>query len=445
MMLLLAGRFRLRAPVAVLAVLAMLHATLLPAMAQQPRADDAPHFSGKQLEQLLAPIALYPDALLTHVLMASSYPLQIVQLARWQEQNPGLKGRDLEEAVADQSWDESVKALAPFAQVVRMMNDKLDWTQQVGEAFLAQEEDVFAAVQRLRDRAEAAGNLKTTKEMRVSRAPVEGRSYTVIEPVVVEEVYVPVYDPVVVYGAWSYPDYPPYYWYPRGWRRSDALFWFGAAVVAGAALWAVWDWRRRSLAVNPVRYNAFFRRNAVNPVWKFNPAARKGVPFKAPVLTKKFGPIAQPTALQKAQLKKRLPGTALPKSSFVPPHAPKGLPTAKSTKEAIKTPVPATTLKSPAAGTVSTPLSKTGKPLVKKAEPLTHSKPATIAKPPVISKPAVSKPSTISKPMHKTVKTPIVRTKPQISKPTTSRPVVRKQPVVKKPVPKAPPRKAGAH
>jgi len=396
MLLMLTQRSRHRVPLVATAIIAMLHAALQPAVAQtqvdRPPAEEAAAFSRQQLEQLLAPIALYPDALLTHVLMAASYPLQIVQLARWQVQNADIKGRALEEALAGQPWDESVKALAPFAQVVRMMSDKLDWTQQVGEAFLAQEEDVFATVQRLRDRAEAAGNLKSTKEMRITRDRGDGGTVTIIEPANPTEIYVPVYDPVVAYGAWPYPDYPPYYWYPREWRR-DALFWFGTAIVAGAALWAVWDWRRRALNVNPMRYNAFFRSNVQNPAWRFNPAARKGAPFKAPVLTKKFGPIAQPTALQKLQAQqRRLQGVGpIPKSSFVGAQT-KGVhvtpttpiaPLAKSTKQTIKHPAPTTRQSTNA-------VTKIGKAPVPKrtSKPTQVHRPATVKK----ASPATKKP-----------------------------------------------------
>lgn len=431
MMNYLAGGFRLRVPVVLLAVMAMLHAALHPALAQGRDEPPPATLSNKQLEQLLAPIALYPDALLTHVLMAAAYPFQVVQLGRWRDENPDLKGSALEDAVRDRPWDDSVKALAPFAQVVRMMNEKLDWTQQIGEAFLAQEEDVFAAIQRLRQRAEDAGNLKTTKEMRVRRAPSDsGPTYTIIEPVEETEVYVPVYDPVVVYGAWPYDDYPPYYWYPRGWRR-DSLFWFGAAVFAGAALWAVWDWRRRNLAVNPMRFNTFFRRSTPNPTWKFNAAHRKGVPFKSPVLTKKFGPIAQPTALQKSHLNKRLPGTIMPKSSFVPPHTPKGALTTKP-PHTVGTPLgtKSGTTHGPH-GTAQTLTSKTGKTLVKKPTGTTHAQ-STTRTVKTTTKPATHH---VAKPTTRTVKQHTTRSV------STSRPTVKSHSVAKKPVPKAVPQK----
>jgi hypothetical protein len=135
-------------------------------VAQQPsqQAGAAPLFKQEQLEQILAPIALYPDDLLVQIFMASTYPLEIVQAARWVKANPNLKGDQLAKALEQQSWDPSVKSLVNFPDVLNMMNDKLDWTQQLGDAVLAQQKDVMAAVQRLRKKAYDTGNLKTTKE-----------------------------------------------------------------------------------------------------------------------------------------------------------------------------------------------------------------------------------------------------------------------------------------
>jgi hypothetical protein len=283
----------------------MLNASIYPAFAQAAEDEAAAALSAQELERLVAPIALYPDSLLTHVLMAASYPLEIVQAQRWQAKHADLKGGELEDALKDEPWDESVKALVPFPQVLQMLSEKVDWAQQLGEAFLAQQDDVYAAVQVLRKRAETAGNLKTTKELRVSRAPAlesgdsgDRGDYVVIEPAAPDEIYVPVYDPYVVYGTWPYAD-PPYYWYPYGWHRDpDRLFWFGTAAVLGVALWATWDWRRRGLNVDAARFNTFNRTNVVNPQWAFNPAHHKGVAFKNKALTKsnfvgnaKVGPV----------------------------------------------------------------------------------------------------------------------------------------------------------
>ena len=165
--------------------------------------------SKEKLEQLVAPIALYPDPLLSQVLMASTYPLEVVQAAPWAKANPNVKGNALEDTMQKQPWDASVKSLTAFPSVLEMMNDKLDWTQQLGDAFLAQQQDVMAAVQTLRERADKAGNLKTTKQQKVSKGSSGGQSYIEIEPQDPSVVYVPAYDPNEVYGTWPYPSIPP--------------------------------------------------------------------------------------------------------------------------------------------------------------------------------------------------------------------------------------------
>ena len=169
-----------RSPKPLVALLAaLLCVNGLPALAAAadappPEAAAAPQakmFKAEEIEQLVAPIALYPDPLLAQVLMASTYPLEVVEAARWQQQNPKLKDKALDDAVQQQTWDPSVKSLTAFPQVLTMLNDKLDWTQKLGDAFLAQQSDVMDAVQRLRVKAEAAGNLKSTEQQKVIVEP----------------------------------------------------------------------------------------------------------------------------------------------------------------------------------------------------------------------------------------------------------------------------------
>ena len=190
-----------------------------------------PLFSRGELEQILAPIALYPDPLLTQVLMASTYPLEIVQADRWAKQNKDMKGDALAKALEAQPWDPSVKSLVNFPQVLTMMSEKLDWTQKLGDAFLAQQKNVMGNIQQLRAKAQAAGNLKTTKEQVVT---VE-KEVIIIEPASPQVIYVPAYNPTVVYGAWAYPAYPPYPVYPPGYVA-------GAAFVTGVAVGAAWGY-----------------------------------------------------------------------------------------------------------------------------------------------------------------------------------------------------------
>src|SRR5262245_28467203 len=188
------------------------------------RAEGAGTLSNEQIEQLVAPIALYPDDLLAQVLMASTYPLEVVEAARWVKENPGVTGPALETAMQKQSWDPSVKALTAVPQTLTMMSDQIKWTQNLGDAFLAQQNDVFDAVQSLRARADAAGNLKTTPQQTITRvnrpagspSGAPATAYTIVSASP-EQVYVPIYDPGIVYGAWPYPAYaPPFYWYPPG-------------------------------------------------------------------------------------------------------------------------------------------------------------------------------------------------------------------------------------
>lgn len=256
-----------------------------------------------QIEQLVAPIALYPDALLSQILMASTYPLEVVEAARWSQDNKTVTGKALEDAMQKQSWDPSVKALAAVPQVLQMMNDKLDWTQHLGDAFLAQEQDVMSAVQTLRQRAEAAGNLKSTPQQKVIKsappagvtAPSGMQQAISIEPVDPDQYYVPVYDPGVVYGAWDYPDYQPFYWSPPGYVAAGVIG-FTASVAVGAAIWGGCNWWGRNVYVNVNRYNQFNRTNIRNTNWAHNPAHRGGVAYRDAGVARRFGSGNTPAA-----------------------------------------------------------------------------------------------------------------------------------------------------
>jgi hypothetical protein len=176
-----------------------------------PTASTAQPLKPAELDQLVAPIALYPDKLLSEVLMASAYPLEVVQAQRWFEANKNLKGDELRAAVDKQPWDESIKSLVAAPSVLEMMNTNLDWTQKLGDAVVAQQADVMDAIQRLRAKAQSNKMLTSTKEQTVKVEQVQGKQVIAIEPTEPNTVYVPYYDPSVVYGAWPYADYPPYY------------------------------------------------------------------------------------------------------------------------------------------------------------------------------------------------------------------------------------------
>ncbi len=260
-----------------------------------------------QLEQLVAPIALHPDALLSQILMASTYPLEIVAAARWSQANPTVTGDALQSAMQQQPWDPSVKALTALPQTLQMMSDKLEWTQQLGDAFLAQQSDVLNAVQQLRARAEANGQLKSTPEQRVTTTPRPAAQQSSAAHVVEaappnvyaiestnpdEDVPVPIYDPGVVYGTWPYASYPPYYpWYPPGYYAGRG-FAFAAGIVVGSAIWGNINWNRNFVQINPLRYNSFNRTNIANignRNWTHNPAHRGAVPYRDAGVAQRFG------------------------------------------------------------------------------------------------------------------------------------------------------------
>jgi len=168
----------------------------------------------EELDQLVAPIALYPDPLLAEVLMASAYPLDIVQADRWLRSHKNLKGDQLKAGLAKEDWDDSIKSLAATPDVLAMMSEKLDWTEKLGDAVVDQQPDVMDAIQRLRAKAQANNKLTSTKQQTVRVDQVQGRQVIAIAPTDPDTIYVPYYDPSVVYGAWPYPNYPPYYWPP---------------------------------------------------------------------------------------------------------------------------------------------------------------------------------------------------------------------------------------
>ena len=220
-----------------LAVLVLAGATVYAADAAAP--PDKPAFKPEELEQVLAPIALYPDSLLTQMLMASTYPLEVVQADRWAKQNPTVKDAALTKALESQSWDASVKSLVNFPPVLAMMSEKLDLTVKIGDAFIGQQQDVMATIQKLRAKAQETGNLKTTTEQKVVVEPQGPTQVIVIEAADPKVVYIPTYSPTVYYATWPYPAYPPAPHYPPGYVAGRAIA-FGAGVAVGAAWGYAW-------------------------------------------------------------------------------------------------------------------------------------------------------------------------------------------------------------
>src|SRR6266576_169279 len=201
-------------------------------------ADQAPKISNAHLDSLVAPIALFPDQLLAQTLAASTYPLEMIQLQQWMDKNKNLKDKALADAVAQQPWDPSVQAMAAFPDVIQRLAGNVQWTTDLGNAFLAQQSDVMDAVQRMRAKAEGKGTLKTSAQQKVESKNEGGKDVIVIEQADPQVVYVPSYDPVVVYGEPEYPYYP--YEYP-GYYPGMGLAW-GAGLALGAAWGGGWGW-----------------------------------------------------------------------------------------------------------------------------------------------------------------------------------------------------------
>ena len=246
-------------------------------------------FSQQELDELMAPVALYPDALLAQVLMASTYPLEVVEAARWQKANASLKDKELEAALEKQSWDPSVKALATVPQVLTMMNEKLDWTTKLGDAFLASQEDVLKTTQNLRKKADEAGNLKSSKELKVEKATENSVQVIKIEQPDPQVVYVPTYNPATVYGTWWYPYPPPYYYYPPGYAYGAGLA-FASGVFWGAAIAGGIGWNNNEININRnTNINTGNRNNIQGGnKWQHNPEHRKGAAYRDSSTAQKY-------------------------------------------------------------------------------------------------------------------------------------------------------------
>jgi hypothetical protein len=261
--------------------------------APQPAAHVLGH---AELDRLLAPIALYPDQLVGQILMASTYPLEIVEAARWVRipANRQLQGDALTAALKERNWDPAVMALIPFPRVLANMDAELDWTKQLGDAFLAQQADVMDSVQRLRQQAMAAGNLKTTPECHCTVGTVD--SAITIAPVSSGYLYVPVYNPTVIYGAWAYPDYPPFAFpIPVGFAFAPGLpigFYPGIDIALFGPIWG-WqtvDWSARSIFVDQGRFAAIAPSRAAfaGGVWVHDPSQRGDVAYRNPAVVARF-------------------------------------------------------------------------------------------------------------------------------------------------------------
>jgi hypothetical protein len=290
--------------------------------AQQPPPPPPPPgqaLTPQQLDDLVAPIALYPDPLLSQILVASTYPLEVVQAFQWLQRNAGLTGPALTEAAQQQNWDPSVQALVVFPDVVKRLNDDVTWTTDLGNAFLAQQADVMDAVQRLRLQAQQAGKLQSTPQEVVTTADTGGPPAIEIEPADPAVMYVPVYNPVWIWGPPLYYPYPGWFWPPR--PVGGLYFGFGPGIGIGAFFgggwggWASWGWHPVWGGGTIIVNNTFIHRYNFNSAhlaqlhgtsaWQHDAFHRQGVPYASPALATRYNaPVRQnlqPAETQKAR------------------------------------------------------------------------------------------------------------------------------------------------
>jgi uncharacterized protein DUF3300 len=288
----------------------------------------APLIPNDQLDSLVAPIALYPDPLLSQVLVASTYPLEIIQLQQWIQKNSSLKGDDLTNAVQKQDWDPSIQAMSVFPDLVKRLSDDIKWTTDMGNAFLAQQGDVMDAVQRMRKKAMDAGNLKSSEQQKVETKTVETQTVVVIQPASTQVVYVPVYSPVVVYGPPIYP-YPPIYYPPPSYYAAGVFIAFGVGIAYGSYYRGGWGygcgWGRgnynNNININinnnyVSHYNKTninnVNRNNINNVnrngnnnWQHNPQHRGGTPYSNKATANQYGGTARGDSMSTRQANAR--------------------------------------------------------------------------------------------------------------------------------------------
>jgi len=305
---------------------------------EQPRGEaQEKRYSQEELAQLLAPIALYPDELISQVLMASTYPLEIVAADRWLEENKGLDKEEMARRLEEQKWDASVKSLVNFPSVLAMMSQKLEITAKLGDAFLAQEGEVMDTIQMLRKRAVDSGNLKSSKEQKV----VVEEEVVYIEPAVREVIYVPVYDPLVVYGPWLYPAFPPFPYFFLA-PAPYVYFSFAPPFYIGFSWWYAWggcNWRHRALYIDidrhyyvhnryidRTRYVRHYERQGVidrdgRGRWRHDPVHRRGVAYRDVRSAERFG--QSPARIMKSRDARGF-GDTRPGRRELPSVAPRG-------------------------------------------------------------------------------------------------------------------------
>jgi hypothetical protein len=274
--------------------------TTKPAQAAPGTEKDEPKLTADQLDALVAPIALYPDPLLSQSLVASTYPLELVQAQQWAEKNKSLKGDELTKAVEKQPWDASVQATVVIPDLLKRLTEDITWTHNLGNAFLEQQDEVMDAVQRLRKKAKDGGKLDSSEQQKVETKTVETKTIIEIQPVSTSVVYVPTYSPTVIWGPMYYP-YPPIYYPPY---YGGAWLGFGVGIAVGIGISGGWGWGcgwgggGNNVYIN--HNNNFNRINTGNintgnigsgnrSNWNHNPSHRGGAPYASTNTASKFG------------------------------------------------------------------------------------------------------------------------------------------------------------
>lgn len=253
-----------------------------------------PVFTRAELDQMLAPIALYPDTVLSHILIAATYPLEVVQAERWARANRHLEPEAAVNAAALEGWDPSVAALVPFPDLLARMSDDLDWTQNLGDAFLADEGRVMDAIQNLREKAYASGSLKKMKHVKVQRE----KQIIIIEPAVERVVYVPYYDTRVVYGSWWWDSYPPIYWHaPTSYVHVGGFYWGPRISLGSTFFFSSVHWpQRRVVVIDYHHHHHHPRFHSGRKIahyhgarhWEHNPVHRRNIVYRSEPVRQRY-------------------------------------------------------------------------------------------------------------------------------------------------------------
>jgi hypothetical protein len=282
-------------------------ATSKPAQTPTGTQKDAPKLTADQLESLVAPIALYPDPLMSQALVASTYPLELVQAQQWAEKNKNLKGDELTKAVEKQEWDPSVQATVVIPDLLKRLTEDITWTHNLGNAFLEQQEEVMNAIQRLRKKAKDAGKLDSSEQQKVETKTVESKTVIEIQPTSTQVVYVPTYSPTVIWGPPIYP-YPPIYYPPYA---GGAWLGFGVGIAVGIGISGGWGWGcgwggGGNVYIN--HNNNFVRNtnirtgniNTGNRNWQHNPSHRGGAPYASTNTANRYGGATRESAARQS-------------------------------------------------------------------------------------------------------------------------------------------------